>query len=90
MKPSMHGQNQRYCTLEEIEKLHKIVNYSTRTADDDIQYLSILVCAQPYICLESLNKAEKYHTTENQKDSDEQITVEETNEDNSEGIKAVL
>ena len=37
------------CTLEDIERFHKQIYYSTRTADDKVQYLSILICAQPHL-----------------------------------------
>ena len=43
----------KLCTLEEISKFHKTVFYTTRTADDHVQYLSILVCAQPHLESES-------------------------------------
>ena len=37
------------CTLEDIDRFHKQIYYSTRTADDKVQYLSILICAQPHL-----------------------------------------
>ena len=33
------------CTLEDIERFHRQIFYSTRTAEDSVQYLSILICA---------------------------------------------
>ena len=40
---------QCYGRLEDFESFHRKIFYSTRTADDKVQYLSILICAEPHI-----------------------------------------
>ena len=36
------------CKLEDLIAMTKFVNYSTRTLDDQVQYLSIMVLAEPH------------------------------------------
>ena len=34
-------------TFEDVQSYYKLLYYSTRTAENEVQYLSILLCAEP-------------------------------------------
>ena len=43
------------CTLEMIQKFHSTVYYTTRTADNKVHHLSVLICAEPRVDQEELS-----------------------------------
>lgn len=75
--PELSFREYENCTMEEIAKFYKLIYYSTRTADDKLHFLSILVCAQPHI------KEEKVATMEtvDKQDMSDAIISDEDEED---------